>query len=223
MKACKLHDWAISPSRAIEIQRELAGRVERGGEPGEVRLIAGVDVSVSRRTGMAQAAVVLLSFPGLDPLEACTTESEVRFPYVPGLLSFREAPVILEAFEDLTRVPDLIMVDGHGLAHPRRFGLASHLGLLWGRPTIGCAKSRLCGEHEPPGIDRGSQAALIDRGETIGIVLRTRTGVKPLFVSTGHLISLEAAVKWVLACGCGYRLPEPTRLAHQAAGGKHLI
>jgi len=172
---------------------------------------------------MARAAVVLLGFPELDSLEVHTAESEIRFPYVPGLLSFREAPVILDACEGLTRVPDLIVVDGQGLAHPRRVGLASHLGLLWGRPTIGCAKSRLCGEHGPLGLERGSRAALTDGGQTIGMVLRTRTGVKPLFVSTGHLISLEAAVKWVLACGRGYRLPEPTRLAHQAAGGRRLI
>jgi deoxyribonuclease V len=138
---------------------------------------------------------------------------------VPGLLTFREAPLILAAFEKLKVAPDLVIVDGQGIAHPRRIGLASHLGLCLGLPTIGCAKSRLCGEHEMPGFEAGSYAELRDNGEVIGVVLRTRAGVKPVYVSIGHLIDLPSAVRTVLDCCRGYRLPEPTRLAHQAAGG----
>jgi deoxyribonuclease V len=166
--------------------------------------------------------VVVLSYPELELVESRIVEREVAFPYVPGLLSFREAPIILAACEKLVNSPDLILVDGQGLAHPRRLGLASHLGLLWDRPTIGCAKSRLCGEHGPIGAGRGEHTELVDGEEVIGAVLRTRMNVKPLYISIGHKINLEAAMQWVLNCGGGYRLPEPTRLAHQVAGGKIL-
>jgi deoxyribonuclease V len=151
-------------------------------------------------------------------MEMEVVTDRVEFPYVPGLLSFREAPLILAALEKITAVPDLIMVDGQGIAHPRRMGLASHLGLFLGVPTIGCAKSRLCGECEEPGNEPGSYADLTDKGEVIGATLRTRAGVKPVYVSIGHMIDLPSAMHWVLACCRGYRLPEPTRLAHQAAG-----
>ncbi|MFH0846842.1 MAG: deoxyribonuclease V, partial [Chloroflexota bacterium] len=165
-------------------------------------------------------AVVVLSYPELKPVETVLFRGEINFPYVPGFLSFREAPLVLKAFERLTKSPDLVMVDGQGLAHPRRLGIASHLGLLLNLPTIGCAKSWLCGEYEVPPESAGSFTPLLDRGEVIGTVLRSRTGVKPLFVSVGHKIKLESATRWVLRCCCGLRLPEPTRLAHLAAGGK---
>jgi len=144
----------------------------------------------------------------------------IRFPYVPGLLSFRECPGVLGAFRKLKRQPDLMLVDGHGIAHPRRIGIAAHLGLLLDLATVGCAKSRLCGAHDEPGLERGCRAPLTDDSETIGAVLRTRTNVKPIYVSVGHRITLDEAVEHALSCGGGYRLPEPTRLAHHAAGGK---
>ena len=220
MKASNLHDWLVTPSQATSIQQGLAGRLLTKGDLGDVRLVAGVDISVPKSANIARGAVVVMSYPELELLETRTVEREIDFPYIPGLLSFREAPVILDVCAKLTNIPDLILVDGQGMAHPRRLGLASHLGLLWDKPTIGCAKSRLCGEHGSVGTDRGDSAKLIDGEETIGTVLRTRSNVKPLYISAGHRISLEAAVQLVLNCGRGYRLPEPTRLAHQAAGGQ---
>jgi len=157
--------------------------------------------------------------PVLEVVEVKVVTDRIMFPYVPGLLSFREAPLILAACEGLVVKPDIIMVDGQGIAHPRRMGLASHLGLFLDVPTIGCAKSRLCGQHGEPEDEAGSYAELIDEGEVIGAVLRTRAGVKPVYVSIGHKIDLAEAIRWVLACCRGYRLPEPTRMAHQAAGG----
>ncbi len=220
MKASNLHEWLVTPSQAISIQRELAGRLSTKGDLRDVRLIAGIDISVPKSANFARGAAVILSYPELELIESQIVERDLDFPYVPGLLSFREAPVILDVCEKLTNTPDLILVDGQGIAHPRRFGLASHLGLLWDKPTIGCAKSRLCGEHEAVGTERGDSAKLVDREETIGTVLRTRNNVKPLYISAGHRVNLESAVQWVLDCGRGYRLPEPSRLAHQAAGGQ---
>ncbi|HUT68422.1 MAG TPA: deoxyribonuclease V, partial [Dehalococcoidales bacterium] len=163
--------------------------------------------------------VVVLSYPEFELVETRIVTDRIEFPYVPGLLSFREAPLILAACEELTVTPDLLMVDGQGIAHPRRMGLASHLGLFLDIPTIGCAKSRLCGSHEEPGNEAGSYAELLDNGEVIGAAVRTRTGVKPVYVSIGHKVDLSTAIRRVLECCRGYRLPEPTRLAHQAAGG----
>jgi deoxyribonuclease V len=219
MKVTKLHGWRVSPAQAMEIQMRLASQVSRVGEVTNPRLIAGVDISVDREARTGTGAVVVLSYPGLELVETKVVRDQLDFPYVPGLLSFREAPFILAACESLTVKPDLIMVDGQGIAHPRRMGLASHLGLFLETPTIGCAKSRLCGQHEAPGTEAGDYADLIDRDEVIGAVLRTRSGVNPIYVSIGHGIDLPAAIHWVLACCRGYRLPEPTRLAHLAAGG----
>jgi deoxyribonuclease V len=212
------HDWQVSPGRAIEIQRGLAAMVSKSGDVIEPRLIAGVDVSVDK-AGSGTGAVVVLSYPGFDVVETQVVTARVEFPYIPGLLSFRELPLLLAAFENIKMKPGLVMVDGQGIAHPRRMGLASHLGLSLGVPTIGCAKSRLCGDYEMPGIKAASYTDLTDRDEVIGAVLRTRDGVNPVYVSIGHRISLHQAVQWVLRCCRGYRLPEPTRLAHQAAGG----
>jgi deoxyribonuclease V len=198
---------------------DLAGEVTRTGGITKPRLIAGVDISVNRWAKTGTAAVVVLSYPGLEPVEVKVVTDSLNFPYVPGLLSFREAPLILAACEKLTVTPDLLMVDGQGIAHPRRMGLASHLGLCLDIPTIGCAKSRLCGSHDEPGNERSSYAELLGNGEVIGAVVRTRTGVKPVYVSIGHKIDLPTAIHFVLECCRGYRLPEPTRLAHQAAGG----
>ncbi len=219
MKVARLHGWQMSPAQAMKIQMSLAAQVSRAGEVNTPRLIAGVDISVDRGAGTGTGAVVVLSYPELDLVEVKVVSDQLKLPYIPGLLSFREAPLILAACENLSVTPDLIMVDGQGIAHPRRMGLASHLGLFLDTPTIGCAKSRLCGRHEVPGNEPGSYADLIDGDEVIGAALRTREGVKPVYVSIGHRISLPAAIHWLLACCRGYRLPEPTRLAHLAAGG----
>ncbi len=211
----------MTASEAIRLQKELASEVVRSGEIASPRLIAGADISVDRVAGTGTAAIVVLSYPELATVAVSTVTDRIPFPYVPGLLSFREAPLLLAACEKLTVTPDLLLVDGQGIAHPRRLGLAAHLGLFLEIPTIGCAKSRLCGEYTEPGDAPGDFSELTDGGEVIGAVLRTRTGVKPLFVSIGDKIDLKQAVGWVLRCCRGYRLPEPTRLAHQAAGG-HL-
>ena len=220
MRAHHFHDWQVTPEQAVAIQRELAKRVVHHDDldSKNIRLIAGTDLSVSRAENTARGAVVVLDYPDLSAIESQTVETSIGFPYVPGLLSFREAPVILAAFENLSNTPDLVLVDGQGLAHPRRIGLASHLGLILDTPTIGCAKSRLCGEHGPVGTSAGEYAKLMDKGETIGAALRTRDNVRPLYISSGHRISLGTAMEWVLKCCRGYRLPEPTRLAHLAAG-----
>jgi deoxyribonuclease V len=204
---------------AKEIQLELAAKVSREGRLANLRFIAGVDISVNRWKGTGAAAIVVLSSPSLEIAEVQIVHGCITFPYVPGLLSFREMPLILPAFEKLKTVPDLVIMDGQGIAHPRRIGIASHLGLFLDIPVIGCAKSRLIGVHDEPGAAPGSRSVLTDGGEVIGAVLRTKERVKPVYVSTGHMIDLESAVSWIMACCRGYRLPEPTRLAHLAAGG----
>jgi len=219
MQIISRHSWQVTIPQAMAIQKELAAEVSRVCNITTPRFIAGVDISVNRWTKTGTGAVVVLSYPALEIVEVKVVADRMGFPYVPGLLSFREAPLILAAFEKLNIAPDLIMVDGQGIAHPRRCGIASHLGLILGIPTIGCAKSRLYGEHDIPDNAAGSYTELKDNGEVIGSVLRTKTGVKPLYISIGHMIDLPTAVKWVLNCCRGYRLPEPSRLAHQAAGG----
>ena len=219
MKIRGRHDWQLSPTQAVELQRRLSKKVSWKGELSAPSYIAGVDIASGRASEMAQAAVVVLSYPELRMLAVELVQGRLVLPYIPGLLSFRELPLIIDACRKLSITPDLMMVDGQGVAHPRRLGLASHLGLLLGLPTIGCAKSRLCGSYSVPGEESGSYTELVDRGETIGAVLRTKTGIKPVYVSTGHKISLENAIYWVMQCCRGYRLPEPTRLAHLAAGG----
>jgi deoxyribonuclease V len=220
MRVNYLHGWDLTTSEAREMQLRLAAEVNRTDELTSPRFIAGVDISVDRVRDEARGAVVVLSYPELKVVETRVVEGKVDFPYVPGLLSFREAPLTLAAFERLDIAPDLILFDGQGIAHPRRLGLASHLGLFLDAPTIGCAKSRLCGTHQIPGLEPGSYAELVDGDEIIGAALRTKAGVKPVYVSIGHKISLESALYWVMRCCRGYRLPEPTRLAHLAAGGR---
>ncbi len=216
-------DWQVTPREAVQIQKALAGQVVTRGEVATPQFIAGVDVSVNRMEKSGTGAVVVLSYPGLKVVECRTVAGPVTFPYVPGLLSFREIPLLLRAFEEITVTPDLVLVDGQGYAHPRRMGIASHLGLVLGIPTIGCAKSRLCGAYGERGQERGSYAGLFDdNGELIGAAVRTRTETKPVFVSIGHLISLEQAVFWTLQCCRGYRLPEPTRQAHIAANSRAI-
>jgi len=219
MKVNARHGWRMTAAAAIQIQKELAGEVVRMGDVTNPRLIAGADISVDRVAGTGTAAVVVLSYPELAVVEVKTVTRPITFPYVPGLLSFREAPLVLAACERLELTPDLLLVDGQGIAHPRRLGLAAHLGLFLEVPTIGCAKSRLCGEYAEPGNEAGSASELEDNGEVIGAIVRTRTGVKPLFISIGNRIDLPQAISRVLDCCRGYRLPEPTRRAHLAAGG----
>lgn len=213
-----LHEWVVEPAEAVALQRELAGRVireDRIEEP--VRSIAGVDMAINEESGMAHAAVVLLSFPELEIVERHVHEEPVRMPYIPGLLSFRELPCILGAFNKLKQHPELVMVDGQGIAHPRRLGIASHLGLWLDLPTIGCAKSILRGNYDKDalGEEPGSWVPLIDtsKKEVLGAALRTRARVNPMFISLGHRISLETSIRYVMACSKGYRLPEPTRQA----------
>lgn len=210
-----LHSWQVSPKDAVSIQRRLADRVRFCSLPTRLHTVAGLDCAFSRDGSTIGAVIVVLSYPALEVLEEVWAQDKVRFPYVPGLLSFREAPVCLKAAEKLACRPDVFLVDGHGIAHPRRLGLASHLGLCLDVPTIGCAKSRLCGTYEEPKREKGSWTPLWDAGQIVGAVVRTRTAVKPVFVSVGHRAVLEEAVEFVLACCKRYRLPEPTRLAHQ--------
>jgi deoxyribonuclease V len=205
------HRWNVTPARAVEIQRALAARVRVCAPQGPLRYVAGVDSAFT--DDECVAGVVLWDAREARVVEAHVASKSLAFPYVPGLLSFREAPAILAALRKLGRRPDALLVDGHGLAHPRRFGIACHLGVITGVPTAGCAKSRLTGEHREPAAARGSRATLTDRAEDVGSVLRTREGSKPLFVSVGHLLDLATAERIVLACGGGHRLPEPTHRA----------
>src|SRR5574340_968350 len=202
-----LHSWHLPPAQAISLQKELAAYVITSGEVSSVRFIGGADISVPRGSRTARAAIVVLSYPELEIVEVETGVAELAFPYIPGLLSFREAPVILELFDKLSRKPDLLIVDGQGIAHPRRLGIASHLGLWLDLPTIGCAKSILIGHHEPLSEEAGSWVPLKDKHEVIGAVVRTRTRVKPMIISLGHRISLETSLNYVLECCRGYRLP----------------
>ena len=218
------HPWNLAPKQAITLQRDLAKEVLLESTlTSSLRTVAGVDLSPpDKTTGLVRGAVVVLSYPEFEVLEVATAEDRPLFPYVPGLLSFRESPVLVQALERLNTTPDLLLVDGQGIAHPRRFGIACHLGLLAEIPTIGCAKSRLIGTYEEPGTERGSWTPLQNKGETIGAVVRTRSGVNPIYVSPGHRVDLETSVRWALACSPRFRVPIPTRQAHLAAAGEPL-
>lgn len=213
----ELHSLDLSPGEARRLQGELASRVVQGPplDLGGVRRVAGADVSTEG--DLAYATVVVLDFPGLSVLEVRGFEAPLAFPYVPGLLAFREIPSVVGALEKVETPVDAVVLDAQGLAHPRRMGLASHLGLFLDVPTVGCAKSRLVGDYEEPGAEKGSATDLVHRGEVVGKVVRSREGVSPVFVSVGNRIDLESAVELVLACCTRYRLPETTRQAHNAA------
>jgi deoxyribonuclease V len=214
MKIAQTHRFDVGYHEAVAIQNELRSQVVKKGSPRPLRLVAGADVSYAKKAVTMYAAVLVLEWPSGRVVEQVTAQRRAEFPYIPGLLSFREMPALLAVFEKLRSKPDVVIYDGHGVAHPRGFGIASHLGVLLNVPTIGCAKSRLVGEHAEPGLERGAQTPLTLDGKTIGAVVRTRTNVKPVFVSVGHRVGLRAAVKLVLDCAVRYRLPEPTRLAH---------
>jgi deoxyribonuclease V len=215
------HRWDVTAQEAIAIQQHLRTAVVTENRLETVQTVAGVDVGF--RGEVAQAAVVVLRYPELEPADYALSQRPVTFPYVPGLLAFREGPVVLDALEQLRTEPDLLIFDGQGLAHPRRMGIATHIGVLVDKPSIGCAKSRLCGEHHQPAESRGSTTRLTDGDEVIGMVVRTRDGVKPVYVSIGHKVDLETAVAYVLNCCRKYRLPEPIRHAHRVAGGERLL
>jgi len=215
VKFSRRHSWDLEPREAISLQKDLAGEVRTENDlPDKIRRVAGIDVSYEKHGDLFYAGVVVLSYPDLSLVEEASCRQRVTFPYIPGLLSFRELPAVLEAFRSLKAVPDVVLVDGQGIAHPRRLGLAAHLGLWLDLPTIGCAKSRLCGSHGEPLQARGARVPLLDGDELIGEVVRTRDGVKPLYISPGHKVDIETAADFVLTCGGGYRLPEPTRRAH---------
>src|SRR5919202_6854544 len=217
MKVSGLHGLDLSPAEARRLQEELASRVVAGPalDLGGVRHVAGADVSTQGE--MAYATVVVLDFPGLTPVEVRGFQAPLRFPYVPGLLSFRELPSVVGALKQVQTEVDALILDAQGIAHPRRMGLASHLGIFLDVPTVGCAKSLLVGNYEEPGREKGSATDLVHRGETVGRVVRTRDGVSPVYVSVGNGIDLGSSVELVLACCTRYRLPETTRQAHNAA------
>jgi deoxyribonuclease V len=205
--------WNLTPREAMRLQESLRERVELQDRFVDIRYVAGADVAFDPQTEVAFAGVIVYRFPGLEEVERRMARRKLRFPYVPGLLSFRECPVLLAAFARLRTEPDLILIDGHGRAHPRRFGIACHIGILFDKPTIGCAKSRLVGEHQEPGERAGSTTPLMLQGERLGVVLRTRDHVRPIYVTTGHRVSLDSAVGLVKQCVDGFRIPKPTREA----------
>lgn len=217
-----LHPWDLSPEEAARIQAELRKRLVLIWDDPPVTTVGGVDVSI--QTESARAAIVVVGYPDLSPLEAVTADAPLVFPYIPGLLAFREGPAVLAAWQKLENKPDLLMFDGQGIAHPRGIGVASQMGLWLERPSVGVAKSRLSGQHTQVGPNHGDRTDLLDRsGYIIGAVLRTREGTNPLYISPGHLIDVQHAIEFVLACTTGYRLPEPTRWAHKVAGGAQLL
>lgn len=205
--------WASTPEEAREVQERLRHRVVNEGRLGPVRIVVGLDAHYEPHQGLVWGAAAAMSYPELQLLESALASAPLALPYVPGYLSFREAPALLSALGQLSLHPDLILVDGQGLAHPRRFGLACHVGVQANVPTVGVAKSRLIGSHEDPDTKRGSSTSLLFHDEVVGAVVRTRDSTRPLYVSVGHRISLDSAVEWVLRCAPRYRLPEPIRAA----------
>lgn len=218
MQYHELHSWDVTPDKARHIQNKLRKKVVTTDRFETIKTVAGADIGV--KNDVARASVVVLNYPDLQIIDGVVVDSRVNFPYIPGYLSFREISPLLLAFTHLQTEPDLLIVDGQGIAHPRRFGLASHLGLILNKPTIGCAKSRLCGKYNEPNKNKGSYTYLYDKDEVIGTALRTRKNVSVVYVSIGHLISLESARMLTLSCCQRYRLPETTRYAHKAASGK---
>ncbi len=219
MQTRSLHPWNLAPAEAIEVQKRLASQVSRKRDFGGVAFIAGADIAVDRDSGEGIAAVIVYSFPDLREVERASVRAPLAYPYIPGLLSFREGPLLLAAFEELKQTPDVALFDAQGIAHPRGLGLASHMGLCLDLPTIGVAKSRLFGEHEEPGNQVGDWKPLLTKeDEVIGAVLRTRRHVTPVFVSIGHRIDLPTSIEIVLACLDDTRIPKPTREADRLVG-----
>lgn len=209
--------WKVSPKEAIQIQKEYAKRVITEDKLGKVRFVAGVDVGFENNNTITCAAIAVMHFPEIELYEHAVARRPTSFPYIPGLLSFREIPAVLDAMHKLKQLPDLLLCDGQGIAHPRRLGIASHLGVLTGIPAIGVAKNLLVGDHDTVAPQKGSWVPLLDGDEVIGAVLRTRSNVKPLFISPGHKVSLKTSIRIVMHCVTKYRLPETTRWAHKLA------
>jgi len=214
-----MHPWDVSPKEAIRIQQALHAHIRLTDDFGTIKTVAGVDVGFEENNTITRAAIAVLDFNTLEPVESVVAHRPTTFPYVPGLLSFREVPAVLEAMLKLNTKPDLLLCDGQGIAHPRRIGIAAHLGLLLDLPAIGVAKSRLTGKHNEVPAGKGSYVPLMDKDEQIGVVLRTRTNVKPLYISPGHRVSINTAHRLVMKCVTRYRLPETTRHPHRLASG----
>ncbi len=214
-----MHPWDVSPKEAIAIQKSLMDRLVLRDDFDEIKTVAGVDVGFEENNTITRAAIAVLDLESLELIESAIARRPTTFPYVPGLLSFREIPAVLQAMLDLNHTPDLLLCDGQGIAHPRRFGIAAHLGLLTNIPSIGVAKSRLSGTHDDVPQEKGSHVPLMDKGEQIGVVLRTRANVKPLFISPGHRMGMKSSIEYVMKCTTRYRLPETTRWAHKLASG----
>ncbi|MCP9235686.1 deoxyribonuclease V [Lewinella sp. JB7] len=209
-----LHDWNLDPQAAVQLQKELRERIRLEPLPGPVKLIGGADISFNLYSDIFHAAIVVLDYESLEVVESTYFTQTVDFPYIPGLLSFREIPTLLRAYEQLQQRPDVVMVDGHGIAHPRRMGIATHFGLVTGTPTLGCAKKILTGKFTAPGPDRGDASPIQAGSDTLGYALRSKPKVKPVFVSPGHLLDLAGALEIARHCLRKHKLPEPTRMAH---------
>lgn len=220
MRIKNVHPWDVSPKEALAIQKNLTTKIVTNTplNPRRIKMIAGADVSYDKQTNRVYGAVAVLAFPGLNIIDNAVCALPARFPYVPGLLVFREGPALLEAFDKITTTPDVVMFDGHGIAHPRGIGIATHVGLLLDIPSIGVAKSVLVGDYDQPDIEAGSRTPLVKNGQLLGVALRTRKNVSPVFVSIGYKVNLESAINLVLQCLSKYRLPEPVRQAHILAG-----
>ena len=215
MKFKQLHSWRISSKKAVQVQTALKELLVFRKQRGTIKIIAGADISYDKQSERFFAGVVVFRLNGrLELIEECAVTGKALFPYIPGLLSFREGPVLLRAFRKLKTHPDAILFDGQGIAHPRNFGLASHIGLILNTPSIGCAKSWLVGEHDDVENVAGAYSKLIYKNKTVGVALRTKVNTKPIFVSVGHKITLASAISTVLKACCGYRIPEPVRYAH---------
>ncbi len=213
------HPWDITPHEAIKLQKKLSSHIIISGRPSKIEMIAGIDIAFDKNSNIGFCGILIFTFPELKIIEERFCWGHISFPYIPGLLSFREAPLILELFKSLHHIPDCIILDGQGIAHPRRFGVASHVGLLLGLPSIGCAKSRLFGSFDEPALEEGSRTYIVDKDNfPIGIVLRARKNTRPVFVSPGHLVGIDDAADIVYSCADGYRIPAPTRFAHIRVG-----
>jgi len=214
MKCLNLHQWNLPYDEAVKVQRDLSSRIILEPPKIEPKLVAGADVSYSKGSDLFFSGVVVLEISQMNVIEEVTAQGKVDFPYIPGLLSFRESPILIKAFENLKNIPDVVILDGQGVAHPRGLGIASHIGLILDTPTIGCAKNILVGRYEEPGIEAGEHTPIIFNGKTVGAVLRTKRNVSPVFVSPGHKMDIQTAIDIVMKTCRGYRIPEPTRQAH---------
>lgn len=212
------HRWDVSPADAIRIQKALRPCTQTQGKIHQPQLVAGADIALDKGNNIGYAGAIVFTFPHLEEIERQWIAGPITFPYIPGLLTFREGPLLIQLFQKLQHTPDLIFFDGQGLAHPRRMGIATHMGLLLGIPSIGCGKSRLIGTHKQPGPRKGNRAALKHAGETLGVALRTKDNVKPIYLSIGHALELQQATRLTLRCCDGYRIPRPTRLADHFVG-----